>query len=676
MTPAKHQPYVPDSVKMKEFTWRAVLLGLVMTIILGSANAYLGLRAGQTIAATYPAAVIGMAVLRLGKGSILEENIARTAGSIGEGVAAGAVFTIPAFVLSRAWPSFGFGDAYWKSTALILVGSVLGVLFVSLVRRILVEDPELPFPESVAASQIHKAGQVGAQAAKYLFYNMGFGSLTFLLGQFSLFAPDKDFVFPVGQLGKSTLALGKQGTNQVLTTGGVSTFSAPTVSPAFFGVGYVIGPELASLNFSGSVIAWGLMIPLLVYFLGPQLNSYLPADAAKADAGWLGLTDSIWRYIVRPVAIGAMMVGTAHTLFRMRKSLMGGLAKAFAEVRRGAPPMETLSRTERYMSFRTVMVLLAITFVAMCALYVYLSKLAIGGIAAAVIMLIVGFFFATVSGYLVGLIGSSNNPVSGLTLSTLVIAALMMVILGATGMPGVIAVLGVATVVCVSSSVAGELLQDFKVGYILGGTPRYIQIAELIAVVVASLIMYFPLMVLHQGNINTGGIGFGDAKLSAPQAGLMASLAQGIVGGNMAWPLVIAGMAMGAALIMVKVKSPMLVAIGMYLPISITSAIFVGGIIRWFCDARAKKAGLNEAQRARVDNVGVLAASGMIAGEALAGIVTATFNFMKWPLPQIFADPSYVIGVVFMALIAVVLIWVPLRNAGDPNEPAPPVAIM
>jgi putative OPT family oligopeptide transporter len=676
MTPAKHQPYVPDGVRMKEFTWRAVLLGLVMTVILGSANAYLGLRAGQTIAATYPAAVIGMAVLRLGKGSILEENIARTAGSIGEGVAAGAVFTLPAFVLAHAWPSFGFGDAYWKSTALILVGSVLGVLFVSLVRRILVEDPELPFPESVAASQIHKAGQAGAQAARYLFYNMGFGALTYLLGAFNLFSPDKDFIFPVGQLGKSTLALGRTGTNQILTTGGVSTVSAPTVSPAFFGVGYVIGPELASLNFSGSVIAWGLMIPLLVYFLGPNVQSYLPADAAKADAGWLMLTDSIWRYIVRPVAIGAMMMGTAYTLFRMRKSLMGGLAKAFEEVRRGAPPMETLSRTERYMSFRTVMALLGVTFVAMCGLYVYLSKLAIGGIAAAVIMLVVGFFFATVSGYLVGLIGSSNNPVSGLTLSTLVIAALMMVILGATGMPGVIAVLGVASVVCVSSSVAGELLQDFKVGYILGGTPRYIQIAELIAVVVASLIMYFPLMVLHQGNINTGGIGFGDAKLSAPQAGLMASLAQGIVGGNMAWPLVIAGMAMGAALIMVRVKSPMLVAIGMYLPISITSAIFVGGIIRWICDDRAKKQGLNEAQRARVENVGVLAASGMIAGEALAGIVTATFNFMKWPLPQIFADPSYMLGFVFMALIALVLIWVPLRNAGDPNEPAPPVAIM
>src|ERR1700678_1712673 len=209
MTPATHRPVVPDNVQMKEFTWRAVLLGWAMTVVLGSANAYLGLRAGQTIAATYPAAVIGMPMLRvMGRGTILEENIARTAGSIGEGVAAGAVFTLPAFVMAKAWPSFGFADAYWKSTALILVGSVLGVLFVSLVRRVLVEDPELPFPESLAASQIHKAGQVGAQAAKYLFYNMAFGSAVFLAGAFNIFATDKDWVFPVGQMGKSALRLG------------------------------------------------------------------------------------------------------------------------------------------------------------------------------------------------------------------------------------------------------------------------------------------------------------------------------------------------------------------------------------------------------------------------------------------------------------------------------------
>src|SRR5215813_10778295 len=232
--PRRHVPFVPENMQMKEFTARAVVLGLIMTVILGAANAYLGLRAGQTIAATYPAAVIGMAVLRLRKGSILEENIARTAGTIGESVAAGAVFTIPAFFIAKAWAfpviprELGFWDKMWrlasdptylKSTALMIVGSVLGVLFVSLVRRVMVEDPELPFPESVAAGEIHKAGQMGAQAAKYLFYNIGFGALVFLLAQFKLFADNHDFFFRVGQLGRSALRLGPANSTQVLGAG-------------------------------------------------------------------------------------------------------------------------------------------------------------------------------------------------------------------------------------------------------------------------------------------------------------------------------------------------------------------------------------------------------------------------------------------------------------------------
>jgi putative OPT family oligopeptide transporter len=687
----KHQPFVPEHMQMKEFTLRAVLLGLGMTVVLGAANAYLGLRAGQTIAATYPAAVIGMAVLRLlGRGTILEENIARTAGTIGESVAAGAVFTLPAFFIARAWTptvipkGLGFWASMWalaadktylKSTSLMIVGGVLGVLFVSLIRRVMVEDPDLPFPESVAAAEIHKAGQAGARAAKYLFYNIGFGALVYLGGVFNLFAPDHDFFFSVGQFGKSTLRLGPAGSPQVLQAGGISTCAGPEISPAYIGVGYIIGPELAALNFSGSIIAWGLLIPLLIFFLGPQLQNYLP-PGSTADQGWLGLANAVWRYIVRPIAVGGMMVGTVYTLFRMRKNLLAGLGKAFSELRGATLSQQSVARTERYMSSKTVFALIGCTFLVMCVLYVRLSGLVSGGIAAALMMLIIGFFFATVSGYLVGVIGSSNNPISGLTLSTLVIAALLMVSMGVSGMSGVVAVLGVAAVVCVSSAVAGELLQDFKVGYILGGTPRYIQITELIAVMVAGLVMYFPLMILYQGNINMGGTGFGDKALSAPQAGLMASLAQGIVGGEMAWPLVIAGILMGIAMIMFKVKSPMLVAIGMYLPFATTSAIFVGGVIRWLVDRLRERKGLNEAQKARVENVGILAASGLIAGEALAGLVKATFDFRNRTLPAVFANPSYITGVFVMLLIAWVLIGIPLANAGDPSEPAPPTAMM
>ncbi len=673
-SPKPHTPFVPASAKMTEFTWRAVLLGLAMTIVLGAANAYLGLRAGQTIAATYPAAVIGMAIVRLWRGSILEENIARTAGSIGEAVAAGAIFTLPAFYIARAWPSFAPGDAYWKSTLLMIVGGVLGVLFVSLVRRVLVEDRELPFPESVAAAEIHKAGQHGAEGARHLFWNIGFGGLVYLLGALRLFAVDHDFFFRIGELGKSVLRLGPQESTQTVATGAVTAVSMPTVSPAYLGVGYIIGPQLAALNFAGSVIAWGLLVPAILLVIGPNVAQYVPQ--ATVDENWLGTANAVWRFIVRPIAVGTMMVGAAYTLFKMRKSLGIGLRKAFGELRGPKVDLSKLDRNERYMSSKVVLSMIAVAFLAMIGIYVYLSGNVAGGILAAVVMLIVGFFFATVSGYLVGVIGSSNNPISGLTLSTLIIAALLMVSMGVSGVSGVTAVLGVAAVVCVSSAVAGELLQDFKVGYILGGTPRTIQIVELIAVLVASVVMYFPLLILHEGNIKMGGTGFGDRALSAPQAGLMASLAQGIVGGDMPWALVVFGILLGIAMILIQVKSVMLVAIGMYLPFGTTSAIFVGGIIRWLTDSRAAKRGYNQAQRARVENVGILAASGMIAGEALMGLVTAFFAWREIPLPSLMANPSFLLGGVVMVLIAATLILVPLKNAGRPEDPAPPSAMV
>jgi putative OPT family oligopeptide transporter len=677
--PKKFKPYVPETMEMREFTLRAVLLGLLMTVVLGAANAYLGLRAGITIAATYPAAVIGMAILRVWKGSLLEENIARTAGSIGEGIAAGAIFTIPAFVIARAWPSFRPADAYWKSTALIMVGSILGVLFISLVRRVMVEDPELPFPESVAASEIHKAGQRGAQAAKYLFWNIGVGGVLYILGKFGLFAADQDFHYGVGSLGHSQVRLGTLGSTKVVATGGTSVFAAPSVSPAYLGVGYIIGVRLASIQFAGSVLAWGLLVPMMIYFLGPQLRQYLPADTPD---NWAGMADSVWRYIVRPIAVGGMLVGAAYTLFKMRKSLTSGFGKALADLRQTADQRSKLTRTERYMSFKTVFSMIAVVFVLMCFLYMHISGLVWPAVLAAVVMLIVGFFFATVSGNLVGFIGSSNNPVSGLTLSTLLIAALLMVTLGVSGNSGVAAVLGVAAVVCVSSSVAGELLQDFKVGYILGGTPQKIQIAELIAVVVASLVMYWPLMLLHEGSIRAGGVGFGGADLPAPQAGLMATLAQGIVGGDMPWALVGVGVLFGIAMIMMQVKSPMLVAVGMYLPFGTTFAIFVGGVFRTAGDWLAKRRGFNEAQMARVENAGVLTASGLIAGEAMLGLVWAGLQFVpKWQAPnhppQIFSDPSYLIGgMIVLAGLAALMIFLPISASGDPSEPAPPTAMM
>src|SRR5881394_1576065 len=338
--PRKHKPFVPETMEMKEFTLRAVLLGLVMTVVLGAANAYLGLKAGITIAATYPAAVIGMAVIRAWKGTILEENIARTSGTIGEGIAAGAIFTIPAFVIAKAWPSFRPADAYWQATALILVGSVIGVLFISLVRRGMVEDPELPFPESVAAGEIHKAGQRGAQAAKYLFWNIGVGGLIYLLGRLGLFAADKDVHLQIGSLGRSQVRLGTTSDANVVAAGGASTFAAPSVSPAYLGVGYIIGLRLASIQFAGGVLAWGLIVPLVIFLMGPNLKQYLPSDTPD---DWAGMAIAIWRFIVRPIAVGGMLVGAAYTLIRMHKSLMLGLGRAIADLRQTAADQAKLA---------------------------------------------------------------------------------------------------------------------------------------------------------------------------------------------------------------------------------------------------------------------------------------------------------------------------------------------
>src|SRR6201997_5472406 len=666
----KHVPYVPETMEMKEFTFRAVLIGLFLTALLGSANAYLGLKAGMTIAATYPAAVIGMALLRLMKGSLLEENIARTVGSIGESVAAGAVFTIPAFVMAGLWPGLT-RDKYWNSVALMVIGGTLGILFVTLLRRVMVEDPELPYPESVAASEIHKAGQQGAKAAKILFANMGFGGFMYLLGAVNVFSPNNTFAVTISALGKKLLL--RTGTNPNVTTtatGGITLFTAPDISPAYLGVGYIIGPRLAALNFAGGVVAWGLLVPLLIYILGPQLQASLPAGSEA------NLAAAVGKFVVRPIAVGGMMVGAAFTLFRMRKQLFAGMERAVSDLKKSAASHAATSRTDRDLNGKIVFGGLGLAFLCMIALYFHFSGALSGAITAAIVMIVVGFFFAAVSGNLVGMIGSSNNPVSGLTLCTLIIAALLMVAIGVSGMSGVAAVLGVAAVVCVSSAVAGEMLQDLKVGHILGGTPAKMEIGDFLGIVVASLALYFPLLVLHQGNINRGGIGFGDPQLSAPQAGLMASLAQGIVGGNMPWPLVMAGVLMGLAMIMLEVKSVMLFAVGMYLPLETTFAIFVGGVIRWLTDRMRDKRGFNDAQKARVENAGVLTASGMIAGEAILGLVVAAFYFFNKPLPVIFATPSTYSGFIVLAIIAFVMVRVPLANAGRPEDPAPPTAIM
>ena len=667
VTGTRFQSYVPAETTMKEFSLRALLLGLVMCVILGAANAYLGLKAGMTIAATYPAAVIGMAVLKMMKGSLLEENIARTVGAIGESIAAGAVFTIPAFYIAGIWKHFD-SRHYLEATIIMFVGSVLGILFVTVLRRVMVEDKELPFPESVAAAEIHKAGRTGGTGAKYLFSAMGLGGIIQALGQLNFFAAAWERFIKFTPL---PMSLSTGSSNSTIQSGGGALITTPGVSPAYVGVGYIIGPRLAALNFSGGIIAWGLFVPLLLYFIGP---TSLPASASQSS--WIALSYSVWLTLVRPIAIGGMLFSAGYTLYKMRKSLSVGLGRAIGDVRKAASGGRVEIRTERDMDFRYVGGGIILAGIATYFIYNFFANAAVAALTATLVMLVTGFFFAAVSGYLVGIIGSSNNPVSGLTISTLLIAALLMVVLGQTGITGVAAVLGVAAVVCVSAAVAGEMLQDLKVGHILGGTPWKMQVGDLLGVFAGSAVMFIPLMILNQGDINRGGTGFGGANLPAPQAGMMAALAQGIVGGHMAWPLVIVGMIMAFGFIISGVRSPMLVFVGMYLPFGTVSAIFVGGLIRGIVDLVVRRRKFNDAQGARVENTGILLSSGFIAGEALTGLIFAALAFydVQWPL--IFASPSFGVSILVFVLLAAILIYFPLRNAGSPDQPAPPKAAM
>jgi putative OPT family oligopeptide transporter len=394
----------------------------------------------------------------------------------------------------------------------------------------------------------------------------------------------------------------------------------------------------------------------------------------------------IWKFIVRPIAIGGMLVSAGFTLYKMRKSLITGVGRSITDVKKAAQGMgQAAPRTEKDLSFGAIIVgILAVALLTFSITYFIFQTNLLIAIVASTVMIILAFFFAAVSGYLVGIMGSSNNPISGLTLTALVVTALILVGLGVQGNAGVATVLGVAAIVCVSAAVAGEMLQDLKAGHILGGTPWRMQVGDIIGVILAGAVMFVVLAYLNEGDIASGKNlgyqgGFGSRNLSAPQAGLMAILSRGIVEGAMAWPLIISGMLMGVAFILMQVRSPMLVSVGMYLPLETTFAIFVGGLIKGGVDYFTGKRKLNEAQKIRVENTGVLLASGMIAGEALMGLVIAIFAAFEIFLYDhfvFFKNPTYFISLVIIAIIAFVLIQIPLKNAGKPDEPAPPAAGM
>jgi putative OPT family oligopeptide transporter len=600
MQEKKFVPYVAADSVMPELTVKAVLLGTLMAIVLGAANAYLGMKVGLTVAATFPAAVVAMAALRPLKGSILEENIARTTASVGEALVAGAIFTIPAFVIAGVWEEIHL----FESAMIMLVGGILGVLFVIMLRRTLVEEADLPFPESMAAAEIVKAGQGGQTGARYVFGAMGIAALWEVFVNTRGIQLVKDSTSWFINLGESKIELLGQ---KIGFTGGMRV-ETPGALPALFGVGFIVGMRVSAVLFAGALLGHWFLAPLAL-FLQPQL-----AAGATDEQSWMTLAGAVYNNQVKPLAVGSMIVAAFYTLWGLRKQLMSGIAKGFKDLGKSS---EGSTRLQIDLNLKKVGIGIVVLSVCLFFLYEYFTSSIGGSIVLTVVMVVLGFLFAAVAGYLVGLIGSSNNPISGLTLSTLIIAAVLMLALGVTGTAGIAGVLAVSGVICCSCGIAGDMMQDLKVGHVLGGTPWRMEVGELIGVVPAALVL--PAVLLALDRTYT----IGSDALSAPQAGLMAMMSQGIVGGEMAWPLVIAGMFFTVALILIKAPAPMLIAVGMYLPFYATAGIFVGGIFRMLMDKQLERDEASGERKQKAENTGVLISSGLIAGGALTAVVIA-----------------------------------------------------
>ena len=616
-------------------TVKAVALGLFLALVFGSANAYLGMRAGQTVAATIPAAVIAMALFRTRwfRGTLLEQNIARTSASVGEALVAGAIFTIPAFILvdlngRRLWTDLR--SHYFEASLVLLVGGLIGVFFIILLRRPLCVDAGLPWPESVASYEIVKAGEQSGDAPRYIFGAMGFGALIQLLKDgrgLQIFREYTEGFIAFPQSVIRHFNFDRETIGEVTHSGGIN-WSTPSLSPALIGIGYIIGPQLAAINFAGGVLAWWILIPLLMFF-DPDFPRRIGGAGDPSLSAY-----TLWFNVVRPIAVGTMLVAAGNTLWSMRTSLTASLRGAFrasAEASRQAQPIE---RTERDIPAKWVVPAIAVLLIPIAFIYYFFTGGWFPAIAAALVMSVTGFLLSAAGGYLVGLVGSSNQPLSGLTLSALLLSALLMVTIGVTGAAGIAAVLGVAAVVAVACSVSGSLIQDLKAGHLLGGTPWKMQVVEIITVAMLAFFLMGPIIALHEAYAADGGIG--GRALPAPQAGLMAQLAKGIVGGQMAWGLLVIGAAFGVALILSGARAPMLIAVGMYLPFDTSSAIFTGGVIKWLHDRVMQR---HSAERKlKAEETGTLLASGLIAGEAILGIVLAVLAVAAIPsLTQLLA---------------------------------------
>lgn len=578
------KPYIPADKVTPEITVASVLMGVFLAVVFGAANAYLGLRVGMTVSASIPAAVIAMGVIRviMRKNSILESNFVQTVGSAGESVAAGAIFTLPALFL---WAAEGKMDkpGIIEITLIALLGGLLGVFFMVPLRNALIvkEHGTLPYPEGTACAEVLLAGEEGGANASTVFAGMGFAAV---------------FKFIIDGL--------KAVPSEVnLRVKGYAGEIGTQIYPAVLSVGYICGPRISSYMFAGGVLSWMVLIPLIVLF-GEQLILY-PGTAPIGEMFAKGGASAIWGSYIRYIGAGALAAGGIISLIKSLPLIIRTFKDAMKSMKLGG--VASTERTAQDLSMKVVLLVIAI-----CTILVWLVPAIPVTLLGAIIVVIFGFFFATVSSRMVGLVGSSNNPVSGMAIATLLIATVILKLTGDGGVHGMQGAIAIGSIICIVAAISGDTSQDLKTGYLLGATPKKQQYGEVIGVVASSFAIGGTLYLLDMA------WGFGSEELAAPQATLMKMIIEGVMEANLPWTLVFIGVFI--AVIVEILGIPVLpFAIGVYLPVQLNACIMVGGIVRLVFDKMKRE----EKEKEKIISDGILFCSGMIAGEGLVGILLA-----------------------------------------------------
>ncbi len=652
--------FIPSHKTVPELTVKAMLVGVFLAVLLGAANAYLGLYAGMTVSAIIPGAVMALALLKPFKGTILEVNLATMGASAGECVAAGAIFTIPALVLLGVWTEIH----YLETTIIALLGGILGVLWMVPLRRGLVVKTDLPFPEGVAVAAVLTT-TVGGETAGERKEDGGVSGIWLVLG--ALIAGIYKFgelslnvfrgtIEHIGSIGKYDI-LGKSREGWM--------YGGATTSPALLGVGWIIGPRIASYVFVGGLLGWVIIAPLIVLVGG------LPPPATEfVELGsLLGGFYTVWGEQVRYIGVGAMLVGGLYAIWSIRTNLVSSVREAVIGMKGGQ--VKTKERTDQDLSYKLVFTVIVLMVIPIFLLYMWLSEMFGISLIMAVITILFAFIASALAGYLTGLVGSSNCPISGVTVAVLLVVSLIMLGFGATGLAGMAIVIFISAVICIAGSISGDLLQSMACGQMLGATPKKLQISMFLGVIAISGVVGLVIGVLHEA------FTIGSQKLPAPQAFLMKGIVQGVLGGEMLWPYVIAGMVL--ALVLILINLPVLpVAIGIYLPFMLSVPIFVGGGIRHVTDGFLKKKyGSAEEEeisdwelaikqtgvkpKEKAIRTGLLFTAGLVAGEALMGVVVAIL-FVTGLHFNVFDNAPWWPGLLIWIYIALLLAYIPIKN--------------